>query len=73
MKENTIQSYLKDNKNWKKVKNYIIIINSKAEEKAKLKEMAKTILDYEKTPKKIQIFSFKEFIREEFQILTLFL
>lgn len=73
MKENTIQSYLKDKKNWNKVKNYIIIINSKSEEKTKLKEMANTILDCEKTPKKIQIFTFNEFIRDEFQILNLFL
>lgn len=73
MKENTIQSYLKDQKNWNKVKNYIIIINSKSEEKTKLKEMANTILDCEKTPKKIQIFTFNEFIRDEFQILNLFL
>jgi len=72
MKENTIQSYFKEKKNWKEVKNYIIIINSKSEQIAKLKEMAKPILDYEKTPKKIQIFSFNEFIKEEFQILNLF-
>lgn len=74
-KENTVVNYLKEEKNWKKCTNYIIVINSEFSDN---KDLVKLLREFLKTTnstkyqRKIQFILYQQIVSNEFNIFNLF-
>ena len=73
LEENTLQNYLKGKDGWANFNKYIIIVNSHSySENKRIKKCFINHLEELQLAKKIEIFSFEEFISEENKIVELF-
>ncbi len=73
LEENTLQNYLKGKEGWGKFTKYIIVVNSHTySENKRIKKCFNNYIEEIRLPKKIEIFSYEEFISEDFKMGELF-
>ena len=73
LEENSLQNYLDAKEGWGKFSKYIIVVNSHTySENKRIKKCFNNYIEELQLSKKIEIFSYQEFISEDFKMVELF-